>query len=140
MISENKTLIYPGSYVNDSAMAGNNNFAYLKAYATYLLENKLNELAGTQLTLSRETNLPVLKHLEQISNDQLISIHLTVATELLNCCTSNEPFASIRESVKKWLDSEPSMDSQGCKRAWRKIHRCMLQGWKSMPPSMKDVI
>ena len=113
MISENKTLIYPGSYVNDSAMAGNNNFAYLKAYATYLLENKLNELAGTQLTLSREINLPVLKHLEQISNDQLITIHLTVAKELLNCCTSNEPFASIRESVKKWLDSEPSsMDSQ----------------------------
>src|SRR6478735_6209891 len=113
MISENKTLIYPGSYVNDSAMAGNNNFAYLKAYATYLLENKLNELAGTQLTLSREINLPVLKHLEQISNDQLITIHLTVAKELLNCCTSNEPFASIRESVKKWLDSEPSsMDTQ----------------------------
>jgi PAS domain S-box-containing protein len=112
MISENKTLICPGSSVN-SAMAGNNNFAYLKAYATYLLENKLNELAGTQLTLSREINLPVLKHVEQISNDQLISIHLAVAKELLNCCTSNEPFASIRESVKKWLHSEPSpIDSQ----------------------------
>ena len=74
MISDNSSPAIESSESHHENQEYNQlSFKYLPAYAKYLLENKLEEFTKAQLNFSKEIKLPLLKHLENVSEDELIA-------------------------------------------------------------------
>ena len=82
------------------------NFNYLPTYAKFLLENKLHEFVKEQLHLSKEIELPLLKFLKGLSDEQLIKLGLQTTVEFLNSCAANKADEYITTSVKRWLSNQ----------------------------------
>src|SRR5436190_11879212 len=81
-------------------------FKYFNAYAKYLLDNKLDELAKAQLAFSQEIKLPLLKFFEHLTEKELILIGIEGVTELLNYCAANKADEYINLSVEKWMNNQ----------------------------------
>jgi len=109
MISENKTLIGQDYSFSNNAMPGTDNFKCLKAYATFLLENKPDEFAAAQLSLLQQIDLPLLKHFEYLSHEQLLSINAPIVRELLKGYASGKPVTLVQKLIKKWPDDDASL-------------------------------
>lgn len=78
-------------------------FAEFPGFASYLLENHLHDLCVDQLTLSRQHNVPVLKLLTHISDEELILRTKESMTELLLDLQENRAFDFIRKSMERWV-------------------------------------
>jgi PAS domain S-box-containing protein len=78
----------------------------LPAYARYLSANKLNEFVGEQIRLSREVNLPLLKHLKGMTEEQIIDFASEGAKEFLNKLALNQAQELITASLKQWIANE----------------------------------
>ncbi|HVX25651.1 MAG TPA: PAS domain-containing protein [Parafilimonas sp.] len=101
------TPVYKTMMAEDSVPNKNKqDFQFFPAYAKFLLENKLRELSVEQLKLSRENNLPLLKHLQDLSEEALIEIGIKTTTELLSYCAENKMNSYIEVSSKRWLNNQ----------------------------------
>src|SRR4051812_25335382 len=107
MTSTNSLLVSAASNIHDEKIFSDRlNFKYLPAYAKYLLENKLDEFVKAQLQLLREINLPLLKLLQNFTEDELIDQGLISSKELLSNCAENTADAYIKTSVELWLNNQ----------------------------------
>lgn len=93
-----------GPYENN--IPGQLYFKHLPAYAKFLLENKPGEFTKAQLDFSKEINLPLLKHLQNLSEHELLATGLTDNNELLSYCAENKAGIYIQESVEKWINNQ----------------------------------
>ncbi|HEY2726053.1 MAG TPA: PAS domain-containing protein, partial [Parafilimonas sp.] len=82
------------------------NFNYLPSYAKFLLENKLHEFVKQQLYLSKQIQLPLLKFLKDLSEEQLINLGLETTKEFLNSCAENKVDEYIKTSLARWLSNQ----------------------------------
>lgn len=81
-------------------------YKHLPAFAKYLLENKLDEFTKAQLNFSKEIKLPLLKHLQNLGEQQLLAIGAIDNRELLSYCAENKAELYIQESIEKWLNNQ----------------------------------
>lgn len=81
-------------------------FQYLPQYAQYLLEKRIEDFTRKLLDVSREINLPLLKLLENMPEDELIRLSIQGTKELLGYFVSNTIEEFIDVSLKKWTENQ----------------------------------
>ena len=77
-------------------------FRYLPAYAAFIRDNHLIPYISEQIRVSRETNIPILKFLEGISDEQLIAMGIENHKTFLTNAENNALRQHIEQSLKKW--------------------------------------
>lgn len=80
-------------------------FKYLPHYAQYLLDNKIEEFAAKNLEFSREINVPILKYLSSLSENELNSLAISGAFDFLSHIADKKIKEYIDKSVKNWIDN-----------------------------------
>jgi PAS domain S-box-containing protein len=89
------------------------NLQYLPAYAGYLLKNHLREYAEQLLHLSRDLNLPLLKALHGMSNEQMILLSMETSKEFLTYLAHNKAEEQIEASLIRWIKNQlPVIDQK----------------------------
>lgn len=83
----------------------NLNFTYFPDFAKFLLGNKLDELVRMQLVISREVEIPLLKLLEQMPEEQLLELSKNSTAEILSYAIDNHLSEQIKVSVKQWKEN-----------------------------------
>ena len=79
---------------------------HLPGYAEYLLQNKLEEYIDYQLNLSKELNIPLLKLLKRLDEEQLREFTKKGATEFLQYLSKNKAKEHIKQSIDKWITNQ----------------------------------
>lgn len=78
-------------------------FNYLPGFAVWLLQNRLDEYSRLMLDLSRVENIPILKLLQNYSDEQLIAMGKSSAAELLTRLSTNQAQKHIDTSISEWI-------------------------------------
>ena len=81
-------------------------YSYLPRYATYLLEQQLEPFIEEQLYIARAVNLPILKRLSHLTDEQLLTISKTSMTEFLGYLAQNKGKEQIETSLKLWVTDQ----------------------------------
>jgi PAS domain S-box-containing protein len=76
---------------------------HLPAYAKFLLDHHLEEYARALLQCSRQLQLPILKYLEGLSENQLDAIGKARNAEMLTLFAQNKAEEIIENSVTNWV-------------------------------------
>lgn len=83
--------------MDNSLIDGNNSrssslkleFKYLSSFAEFILNNELDEYVNLQLTYSMQENVPILKFLSHLTEDELFDLAKKSAIELLQSLIEN---------------------------------------------------
>lgn len=78
------------------------NLIYLPAFASYLLNNKLQELVEMQLRICKEINLPLLRRLKDYSHSEQTKLAKQKIADFLNFLSKNRGQEHIYESLQNW--------------------------------------
>lgn len=82
--------------------AGMYSFKYLPGFAKYVLENYLEHFVATQLELSQQYDLPLLKHLKSVPRDQLMLVGKQSVEKFLTYLAENKATEQISDSIQRW--------------------------------------
>jgi PAS domain S-box-containing protein len=86
----------PGMYV----------YAHLPAFASYVLQQKLDEFIKDLLTFSREMNIPLLRYLSHYSEEQIVALSKTTSSEYLSYLANNQAKEQLINSFTKWYNDQ----------------------------------
>lgn len=90
-----------------------NNLKHLPSYAGYLLKNHLRSYVEYTLYLSRRHNLPLLKALANMSEEQTIALGMETSKEYLTYLAQNKAEEQIETSLIKWIKNQlPVIDQK----------------------------
>lgn len=81
-------------------------FKYLPAYTQFVRDEHLDDYVNTQLELSRSCKLPLLKHFEGFSEEQILEISKQTSYEFLSWLAENKAAEQIRESLTMWRENK----------------------------------
>ena len=81
-------------------------FKHLPAYAAYIRDNCLVLYVQEQLRLCRELDLPMLKHLKDISDADLVTMSLESNMKFLTSATENTLKEHFERSLKLWITDQ----------------------------------
>jgi PAS domain S-box-containing protein len=81
-------------------------FRRLPGYARFIRENHLVPYILEHIRISRETNLPVLKFIEGISDEELLAMGMVSHTEFLTAAEHNTLKHLIEKNLQKWVDDQ----------------------------------
>ena len=81
-------------------------YVELPRFATFLLQNRLEDISADQLELSRKHSVPLLKYLKHLSDRQLIDLTKESMIELLTHIEENKAADYIRMSLQRWLSDQ----------------------------------
>jgi PAS domain S-box-containing protein len=81
-------------------------FEHLPGFAAFLRDNHLVDYIKEQLQISKEVDLPLLRQLSHISEDQLLEISIPSHSEFLTCAVENRLQQHIDESAQRWLNDQ----------------------------------
>lgn len=79
--------------------------SHLPAFAQFILQHRLNEFASLQLQLSQEAQVPLLKFLQHMSDEEKFELTKNGATQLLLNLSQNKAKEQIEEAIKRWKDN-----------------------------------
>lgn len=79
---------------------------HLPAFAAYILEHRLHDYVVKLLESSRLFDLPLLKHVAHLNEQELIELGKTTSVELLEFLIRNQAREQIEHSVKTWMDNQ----------------------------------
>ncbi len=85
-------------------------FTYLQDYATFLLNNKLEEFVRVNIRFGREADLPLLKPLSKLSEEEIIQLSMGSSREMLKALSSGTISDQIRENASKWINNSIIVD------------------------------
>jgi len=85
-------------------------FKYLPDYASYLLKNKLEEFVLVGIRFSREIDLPLLKPLAKLSEQELVKISVDSNRETLNAIREGQIAEHIEINLKNWVENKLIVD------------------------------
>lgn len=80
-------------------------FQYLPDYAKFLLENKLDEFGMVGIRFAREMDLPMMRPLAKMSEDQLMVLSRESNREILTGLASNNIVPFIRKNITKYVNN-----------------------------------
>jgi PAS domain S-box-containing protein len=81
-------------------------FHHFPGFARFIRENHLADYIKESLRLSREFNLPVLKHLAHIPEEQLIELSIPAQIDFFTCAENNELRERIERTTRSWIDDK----------------------------------
>ncbi len=81
-------------------------FKYLPAYADYLLKNHLEEYVKISIRFCREVDLPMLKPLAKMPEQDLINLSLESNRITLNALRDSTIAEHIHENLTKWVENK----------------------------------
>lgn len=81
-------------------------FKYLPAYADYLLKNHLEEYVKVSIRFCRALDLPMLKPLSKISEQDLIKLSIESNRVTLNSLRDSTIARHIEENLNKWIENK----------------------------------
>jgi PAS domain S-box-containing protein len=81
-------------------------FQYLPAFARFLLDAHLEDYVADQLKFSRQLELPLLKHLTHLSDEQIIGLAREASSEYLEFLARDQAFELVTTSMQRWLKDE----------------------------------
>ena len=88
-------------------------FQFLPQFAGYLLQNHLQEYAACQVRYGRQLQIPLLKVLDKMPEEQLMPFIEAQSHEFLTHLVENNARNLIDEAVKKWIENQlPLIDQQ----------------------------
>ena len=88
-------------------------FNYLPAYASYLLEHKLEDFARQNLVFSREEKVPLLKFFEHIPQAEFLALAIVSSREFLSCLAENAATSFIMTSTTNFIKNRlPSIQRE----------------------------
>jgi PAS domain S-box-containing protein len=87
------------------AMAKQLRFNHLPDYACFLVKNRIPELALEQHRISIELKIPLLRHFEHHTKEQLLKIGEEGIRNLLNALAANRAAEYIEDSVSNWINN-----------------------------------
>lgn len=80
-------------------------FKYLPDYASFLLDNQLEEFVRVGIRYSREEDLPLLKPLSKYSEGELVQLSLASNREVLEALGRNAIGDYIETNILKWVSN-----------------------------------
>ena len=87
------------------------NLKYLPSFAAYILNHKLKDFVRLQIKLSRELNVPLLKALAHLNEEQIEALSTATSTEFLNYISENKAEQLIEKSMAQWASNTlPTID------------------------------
>ena len=94
----------PGSHKEKIAIAEDKlQFKYLPAYASFILNNKLDEYVREQLKYSFEEQIPILRFFTHLSDEELFNLSKASTTELLTMLAENRGKEFIDKSTGEYI-------------------------------------
>lgn len=84
---------YPGIY----------NFKHLPGLALYILQNHLTDFAVHQLQLIKQINLPLLKHIKHLGDEQIIEHIINSTRSNLEYISTGRAREQLKVSITRWL-------------------------------------
>jgi PAS domain S-box-containing protein len=79
---------------------------YLRVYAQYLLDHKLREFTVYTIERSRRMDLPVLRYLTGMSDEQLIAFGMEGNRELLTAMAEGKISDYIEKNLRSWKENQ----------------------------------
>jgi len=81
------------------------NFTYLPDFASFLLRNKLEEFVTVGIRFCREANLPILKPLSRLSEQELVRLSMESNRNLLEAIAMNKMLDYIEKGIETWASN-----------------------------------
>ena len=81
-------------------------FKHLPAYASFLLNKKLEEFVTVGIRFAREVDLPMLKPLAKIPEGELVKLSLDSNRLILTALTDGTISDFIRDNLKNWAENK----------------------------------
>ncbi len=89
--------------IDTQKKSGKLDFTFLPRFAAFILEDHHEAFVREQLRISKEIHLPLLTHLEQFGEEQLIRMSMDTTREFLNYLSRNEAQKLIDEAFTRWM-------------------------------------
>ncbi|MGZ4033676.1 MAG: hypothetical protein ACXVPU_12810 [Bacteroidia bacterium] len=80
-------------------------FKYLQDYASFLLNNKLEEYVTVGIRFCREVDLPMLRPLAKLSEKELITLSLDSNKEILSALVNDSIADFIEKNINRWISN-----------------------------------
>lgn len=81
-------------------------FKYLPEFAEYILMHHLTEYTTVNIRFCRELDLPLLKPLSKLSEEQLVELSLESSKQLLGKLSKNDVAEYIENNLRNWIDNK----------------------------------
>jgi PAS domain-containing protein len=81
-------------------------FKYLPEFADFILKNHLVEFTTIGIRFSREVDLPMLKPLNKLTEEQLVELSLDANKLLLEKLHQNDIASYIEQNAKNWIENK----------------------------------
>jgi len=81
-------------------------FQYLPDYAKFLLNNKLEEFTTVGIRFCRELDLPMMKPLEKIPENQLVGLSIQSHSEMLAALSENNIEPLIEKNISLYVNNQ----------------------------------
>ncbi len=82
------------------------NFKYLPAFAAYILDNHFKEFVTIGIRFSREEDLPVMKPLAKLSEEELVNLSLDSNRKTLNALIKGKIVDYIENSLDRYINNK----------------------------------
>lgn len=81
-------------------------YRYLPDFAKYILENHFEEFVKIGIRFCREEELPLMKPLAKLSEEELIKLSSDSNQQFLKCLSENKIIDFIKENLTKYLTNQ----------------------------------
>lgn len=81
------------------------NLSYLPLFAQYILQHRLDDFVRLQLKLLQEAEIPLMKFLDQLSEEEKHAVLKQSVENLLGSFSQNKARQQIDEAVKRWKEN-----------------------------------
>lgn len=85
------------------------NFKYLPAFAAYIMDNHLKEFVTIGIRFAREEDLPIMKPLSKLSEQELVEKSLESNRQSLNALIKGKVVDHIEKSLEKYLTNNSEL-------------------------------
>ena len=79
---------------------------YLPGFASFILENHLDDFEQEQMRMSAELNFPLLRYFENIPKEKMLEVLRNSSVDLLTKLSANQASEHIESSQQRWLANQ----------------------------------
>jgi hypothetical protein len=124
-------------------------FKYLPKFAEYILKNRLEEFVTVGIRFARELDLPMLKPLAKVPEDELVKLSMESNKIILQALSENKIAPQIELNINNWIDNkiqyldQSEVNAEDLTLAYhirRKLFSYFLYGYTQSAPIQLSII